>query len=177
MLFFSSPSSLVPPVVIPSCCCRLFRISATAASTCAARLEARCSFREAPRTLALSAAAASSAGDSVPGMEAASSHAASSVYGRKRRRSFNGVRKKDLKKKTKIPLSLFLSSVSIFSPSPSLPYLASSRRGPPGRSTERRRPRRRPRRGRRGTLFLGLVLEAERERRGVLGVEVFFFED
>ena len=127
----SSPPSRAPAVP----CRRRRRISATAASTRAARLEARRSPREALRTLAPSAAAASRAGDSVPGMEAASSHAASSVVvffffvskekKKRERRVFGVVRKRKKKKKTHLsllspPLSvlnLLLRSLPRISPS------------------------------------------------------------
>lgn len=101
---------------------RLLRISATAASTRAARSEACCSFRQALRTFDLSAAAAARAGDSVPGMVAASSHAASSVwfFFFQKKTSFFGVTKKKL--------SSLSFSASISPPSPSsLPRISPSR--------------------------------------------------
>ena len=80
------PSSLSPPPrpPPPPCCRRCLsrrrRISTTPSSTLAALVEARCSLRDALRTRARSSLAASRAGESVPGMEAASSHAASSIF-------------------------------------------------------------------------------------------------
>ena len=102
-------------------------------------------------------------------MDAASSHAASSVVvilREKEKGEFSVVRKR--RKKSHLFLrSLSFSALSLsLSLSQSLrlllPYLALARQGLPRRSTARWRPRRRPRRGRRATLSVGWFLK-ERE--------------